>query len=137
MPDFGREGALFLAALSQLVTDRPEAEYGAREFLATKHEYRDYIRLMLSWYLARKRKLDQATAYLDERWRAINPASWSARLAQGDTQVWRAAYRERQAARAASLEPIAARGCRTRRPLRPAAQAPRVPSLRAQPDPHR
>jgi hypothetical protein len=89
MPDFGREGALFLAALSQLVTDRPEAEYAAREFLATKHEYRDYIRLMLYWYLARKRKLDQATAYLDERWRAINPASWSARLAQGDTQVWR------------------------------------------------
>src|SRR5260221_10848353 len=44
---------------------------------------------MLYWYLAGKRKLDQATGYLDERWRAINPASWSARLAQGDTQVWR------------------------------------------------
>jgi hypothetical protein len=89
MPDFEHEYALFLAALSQLATNRPEAEYPAREFLATKHDYRDYIRLMLYWYLARQGKLDQAKAYLDERWRGINPASWPARLAQGDTQVWR------------------------------------------------
>ena len=33
--DFDRADALFLAALSQLVTDRPEAEYAARRFLAT------------------------------------------------------------------------------------------------------
>jgi hypothetical protein len=89
MPDFEREGALHLAALSQLVTDRPEAEHAAREFLATKHEGRDYIRLMLYWYLVRKGKLDQAKAYLDDRWRGINPASWPERLAEGDTQVWR------------------------------------------------
>src|ERR1700730_18477938 len=44
MPDFEHEYALFLAALSQLATNRPEAEYPAREFLATKHDYRDYIR---------------------------------------------------------------------------------------------
>ncbi|HVI65000.1 MAG TPA: hypothetical protein VM910_20805 [Bradyrhizobium sp.] len=90
MPDFEREGALFLAALSQLVTDQREAEQPAREFLlTTKHQYRDYIRLMLYWYLARQGKPDQAKAYLDERWRGVNPASWPARLAQGDTQVWR------------------------------------------------
>jgi hypothetical protein len=44
---------------------------------------------MLYWYLARRGKLDQAKAYLEERWRGINPASWPARLGQGDTQVWR------------------------------------------------
>jgi hypothetical protein len=90
MPDFERANALFLAALSQLVTDHHDAEQAAREFLlATKHEYRDYIRLMLYWYLARRGKLEQAKVYLDERWRGINPASWQTRLAQGDTQVWR------------------------------------------------
>jgi len=89
MPDFERENALFLAALSQLVTDQREAEYAALEFLATKHEGRDYIRLMLYWYLAGKGKLDQAKAYLDDRWRGINPASWRERLAEGDAQVWR------------------------------------------------
>jgi hypothetical protein len=87
MPDFEREGA-FLAALSQLVTDQPEAEYAARKSLATKHEYRDYIRLMLYWYLGRRGKVDLAKAYLDERWRGIKNESWSARLAQGDAQVW-------------------------------------------------
>jgi hypothetical protein len=89
MSDFGREEALSLAALSQLITDRPDAEQAAREFLATKHENRDYIRLMLYWYLARKGKLDEAKSYLEDRWRGINPASWPERLAEGDTQVWR------------------------------------------------
>ena len=90
MPDFERADALFLAALSQLVTDQRDAEQAAREYLlTTKHDYRDYIRLMLYWYLARRGKLDQAKAYLEERWRGINPASWPARLGQGDTQVWR------------------------------------------------
>jgi hypothetical protein len=89
IPDFDRANALFLAALSQLVTDRPEAEYAARKFFATTHGSRDYIRLMLYWHLARNGKIDQAKTYLDERWRGINPASWPARLAQGNVQVWR------------------------------------------------
>jgi tetratricopeptide (TPR) repeat protein len=89
MPGFDRVDALFLAALSQLLTNQPDAEYAAREFLATSHEYRDYIRLMLYWYLARQGKVDQAKSYLDERWRDINPGSWPARLAHGDPQVWR------------------------------------------------
>jgi hypothetical protein len=89
-PNFDRSGALFLAALAQLVTIQPEAEDAAREFLlTTNHEYRDYIRLMLYWYLARNGRVDRAKAYLDERWRDINPASWPARLAHGDQQVWR------------------------------------------------
>lgn len=45
--------------------------------------------MVLYWYLARQGKLDQAKAYLDERWRDIDPASWPARLARGDPQVWR------------------------------------------------
>jgi hypothetical protein len=89
IPNFERSDALFLAALAQLVTLQPEAEYAAREFLATSHEYRDYILLMLYWYLARNKQINQAKAYLEERWRGINPASWPARLAQGDPQVWR------------------------------------------------
>jgi hypothetical protein len=87
--DFDRADALFLAALSQLVTDRPEAEYAARKFLATTHGSRDYIRLMLYWHLARNGKIEQAKAYLDERWRGIDKDSWRMRLAQGNVQVWR------------------------------------------------
>jgi hypothetical protein len=84
-----RANALFLAALSQLLANKPEAEFAARQFLATDHEYRDYVRLMLYWYLVRQEKVDQAKAYLDERWSSINQASWPARLARGDPQVWR------------------------------------------------
>jgi Novel STAND NTPase 1 len=88
LPGFEAD-ALMLAAWWQLVTDRPEAEYAARKFLATTHQSRDYIRLMLYWHLAQNGKIDQAKVYLDERWRGINPASWPARLAQGNVQVWR------------------------------------------------
>jgi lipoprotein NlpI len=66
-----------------------KAEYAAPRFLATKQEGGDYIRLMLYWHLGRRGKVDLAKAYLDERWRGINPAAWSERLAQGDMQVWR------------------------------------------------
>jgi lipoprotein NlpI len=81
--------ALWFAALSQLVMDRPEAEHAARKFLATTHESRDYIRLMLYWHLGRRGKVDVAKAYLDERWRGIDKDSWGARLEQGDQEVWR------------------------------------------------
>jgi hypothetical protein len=81
--------ALWLAALSQLVMDRPEAEHAARKFLATTHESRDYIRLMLYWHLGRRGKVDVAKAYLDERWRGIDKDSWGTRLEQGDQEVWR------------------------------------------------
>jgi hypothetical protein len=82
-------GALMLAALSQLVTNGEKAEYAARKFLATNNEAADYIRLMLYWHLGRRGNVDVARAYLDERWRSIDKDSWPARLAQGDTQVWR------------------------------------------------
>jgi hypothetical protein len=81
--------ALMLAALSQLVTNGEKAEYAARKFLAAKPEGGDYTRLMLYWHLSRRGKVDLAKAYLDERWRGIDKDSWGARLAQGDTQVWR------------------------------------------------
>jgi lipoprotein NlpI len=81
--------ALMLAALSQLVTNGEKAEYAARKFLATNDETGDYIRLMLYWHLGRRGKVDVAKAYLSERWRGIDKDSWPARLAQGDTQVWR------------------------------------------------
>jgi hypothetical protein len=48
------------------------------------HECGDYMRLMLYWRLARQGKIDQAQAYLDERWRDINIVSWPERLARGD-----------------------------------------------------
>jgi hypothetical protein len=82
-------GALMLAALSQLVTNGEKAEYAARKFLATTHDSRDYIRLMLYWHLGRRGKVDVAKAYLDERWRGIDKDSWRTRLEQGDAQVWR------------------------------------------------
>jgi lipoprotein NlpI len=44
---------------------------------------------MLYWYLGQRGKVDQAKAYLDERWRGINPASWKGRLEEGDAEVWR------------------------------------------------
>ena len=84
-----RANALFLEALVQLLTGKPEAEKTALEVLETNHEYRDYIRLMLYWYLMRQKKDFQAKAYLEEHWRDINPASWRDRLANGDPQVWR------------------------------------------------
>jgi hypothetical protein len=89
MPGLEESGALMLAALSQLVTNGEKAEYAARKYLATTHQWRDYIRLMLYWHLGRRGKVDVARAYLDERWRGIDKDSWPARLAQGDTQVWR------------------------------------------------
>jgi hypothetical protein len=82
-------GALMLTAMSQLVADRPDAEYAARKLLATKHQFRDYIRLMLYWHLSRRGKVDLAKAYLDERWRGIDKDSWRARVEQGDQDVWR------------------------------------------------
>jgi len=84
-----RARELMLTAMSQLVADRPEAEYAARKLLATKHEYRDYIRLMLYWHLGRRGKIDLARAYLEERWRGIDKDSWPARVEQGDQDVWR------------------------------------------------
>ena len=82
-------GALMLAAVSQLVTNGEKAEYAARKFLATTHEWTDYVRLMLYWHLGRRGKVDVAKAYLDDRWRSIDKDSWRTRLAQGDAQVWR------------------------------------------------
>lgn len=82
-------GALMLAAVSQLVTNGEKAEYAARKFLATTHEWTDYVRLMLYWHLGRRGKVDVAKAYLDDRWRSIDKDSWPTRLAQGDAQVWR------------------------------------------------
>jgi hypothetical protein len=82
-------GALMLAALSQLVTNGEKAEYAARKFLALKLETGDYIRLMLFWHLGRRGKVEVAKAYLDERWHGIDKDSWRTRLEQGDTQVWR------------------------------------------------
>jgi DNA-binding transcriptional MerR regulator len=87
--DFNRANALWLAALSQLLTDRPEAEYAARNFFATTHILRDHIHLMLYWHLARQGKVDLAKTYLERRWRGIDRDSWRARLAQGNVQVWR------------------------------------------------
>jgi hypothetical protein len=80
--------ALMLAALSQLLMDRPEAEHAARKFLAVKPGGGDYVRLMLYWHLGRRGKVDLAKAYLDERWRGIDKDSWGARLEQGDQEVW-------------------------------------------------
>jgi Novel STAND NTPase 1 len=80
--------ALMLAALSQLMMDRPEAEHAARKFLAAKPEGGDYMRLMLYWHLGRRGKVDLAKAYLDERWRGIDRDSWRTRLEQGDQEVW-------------------------------------------------
>ncbi len=80
--------ALMLAALSQLLMDRPEAEHAARKFLAVKPVGGDYVRLMLYWHLGRRGKVDLAKAYLDERWRGIDKDSWGARLEQGDQEVW-------------------------------------------------
>ena len=88
LPGFEAD-ALMLAALSQLVTDRPEAEYAARNFFATTHESRDYIYLMLYWHLARRGKVELAKTYLERRWRGIDKDSWRTRLAQGNVQVWR------------------------------------------------
>ncbi|MCE7880416.1 MAG: hypothetical protein DYG82_07255 [Candidatus Jettenia sp. AMX1] len=80
---------LYLAALAQILTREGEYEYVGRYFIDTSHEYTDYIRMMLSWSLSTKGKTEEGQDILFERWKTIDPNTWSERMGQGDAKVWK------------------------------------------------
>ena len=84
-----RQDALFFNSMLLILTHQPDAEFKARQFLATQHPYVNNIRLMIYWHLARQGKVDQAKAYLNDRWKRVDRSSWPERLNQGDPEVWR------------------------------------------------
>lgn len=79
----------FLAAMLQLLASEGDWEYAARSFLATNHDYTDYIRMMLHCNLLRQEKNAEAQELLRDRWRTVDRPSWDDRLDQGDESVLR------------------------------------------------
>ncbi|NTV42654.1 MAG: hypothetical protein HGA63_05080, partial [Syntrophobacteraceae bacterium] len=79
----------YLAAMLELLSGEDDWEYSARSFLATNHDYADYIRMMLYCNMLHLGKTDEAVELLRDRWRAVNPSSWNERLDQGDEAVLR------------------------------------------------
>jgi hypothetical protein len=80
---FGATNVLFLQ-------DQNVFEDAANMFLATEHEYRDYVRLLL--YASRfNRDKEAAKDVLEKRWTEIEPLrlGWSQRLQDGDLGAWR------------------------------------------------
>ena len=86
---FNEASMLFITGLAEILTNHQNAEYTARKFLNTDHEYRDYIRMMLYTHIMEQGRISDAKIYLNERWREINPLSWDGRLRQNDANVWR------------------------------------------------
>ena len=89
MEDSQFPDTLFKFSFTALLNESDDAEQLARKFFITDHPYRDYIRLILYWHLSKQGKLDQARAYLNERWKSIDRLTWPKRLKQGDTSAWR------------------------------------------------
>ena len=80
--------ALFIASLCQILTGRGNWELTAREFLATNHDFVDYITMMLYSFLGGRAKAE-AKLLLDRRWAKIDPGTWEDRLQGGDPRAWR------------------------------------------------
>lgn len=83
-----KEEELFLAALGQILTGRGQWELAGRKFLASKHEYVDYLTMILYARLAGPAK-EEARQLLEQRWAKIQPNTWSQRRRGGDVSVWR------------------------------------------------
>lgn len=79
---------LFLAALGSLLTQSSSGDPQkiTERFLATKHDYTDYI-LMLDYALSEKKPA--SAKLLKDRWAMINPSTWSERIRSGDASAWR------------------------------------------------
>jgi len=80
---------LYLAALGSILTEPGSAESQelVKRFLATNHEYRDYI-LMIDYAFASP-KNPAGIKRLKERWAEIKPQTWLVRLRNGDASAWR------------------------------------------------
>jgi pentatricopeptide repeat protein len=82
--------ALFLASVSRLLAGDTNAVVPAIRFLdETEHEYRDYVRLMLSWSLRSRGESDRARAIINQRWNEVDSSTWPRRIEQGDVSAWR------------------------------------------------
>lgn len=90
------EDSLFNLSLARMLSQKPidldKLDNDIKQFNATSHQYRDYIRLLNYWTLVRMEKHDEAKNILIERWHDIDPSSWQVRLLpdRGDyMSVWR------------------------------------------------
>jgi hypothetical protein len=84
------EQIAYKIALLELLSGSGDFEGSAKHFLEkTKHQYRDYIRLMLFWRLKLQGRTEEAGKLLHQRWMQIDSGSWKERLVEGDTEVWR------------------------------------------------
>jgi len=83
-----KQSALFVAALAALLSRSDRAEAIAREFFQTKHEYADYVRLLLASTKGPVGRVE-ASDFLALRWKWANPVTWDRRLRTGDPSPWR------------------------------------------------
>jgi hypothetical protein len=87
-PEHTDKGWLLTASLAGLMAHTSDWRQIAIRFLATQHDYVDYVRMIA-------RAMDSGSdssdwkKVLDERWKSINPASWRDRIRNGDVTAWR------------------------------------------------
>ena len=85
--------ALFAWVLMRLFAGQPdeEADYESRRLLASGHDYREYVRMMMVWRMGGVGS-PAGRELIDDRWRTVDRQTWPERLEQGDIEVWREMY---------------------------------------------
>lgn len=81
--------SLFELSLTQILAGSDNIEYTCNKFFGSDHPYKDYIRMLVYYYLAASGNEAKGRGLLEKRWSKINPSTWRERMEQGDTQVWR------------------------------------------------
>lgn len=78
--------------IAQIMNNDANSEYSCNQYLETNHEYNDYVRLWLYYYLAKNGPIIRAKAKLEERWEQIDSTSWIKRLRVNDNtalgEIW-------------------------------------------------
>jgi hypothetical protein len=81
-----RTGWLYLETVGSILTKQPRWESVVDRFLAVKHDYHDYIRMMAFSY---GRDGSSQAAALQQRLAQLNPSTWPGRLRNGELSAWR------------------------------------------------
>jgi hypothetical protein len=79
---------LFTASIGGLMAQTSDWRPIANRFLATDHEYRDYVR-MIALALDSSSRASEWKQVLDQRWKEIDPSGWRDRIRNGDMTAWR------------------------------------------------
>jgi hypothetical protein len=82
-------GYLFLLTLAEILAKNPDAEYNANKYFVTDGEYRDYIRMLLYYYLSVTGEEERGKEMLMKRWGMIDTLTWGSRFEDNDINVWR------------------------------------------------